>query len=419
MGCARTARSTSRRRTSGTSAPARAGFYRDLVQWMGVVAGHQQVPRYEYGSRGDLPSGAPARCGSRAGQPGHDPARRRGAGRLSEPGAAYRCSPQIRVDGAFMPSRPGRVSDREELYWNNLHGHRQPVRRGENPVTARRTSSTSRATRGRPARPSRGTSTPPRRTASFTGTIWAWAWASAWVRLAGGIGRDIAPILRDRDGHGSQGTGDLGGARPRTGRRARDEARSSPGIDPLAMWDPGARFDPLVPDLRGAGPLLRGLPLGIVPANRWYGLTSEVGAPREAMLWRVPPVTVRFTPPEGSSRGGGRANRGADGYSFSRHARGPRGARVLHDREGGRRSLRQTERLVLRWNRSRRAGRLAPYERRAMADLFGGKRPSPSPTARAPSRAISGPYTRGSEDLGQSQSTFRSKCWWARCRRGG
>ena len=398
------------------------GFYRDLVQWMGWSPDTSKYRVYEYSDFAvTSPSGAPAEVWIEGGT-------NRDTIRLAvgapDGSSDTRSGLQVyvlsyEIDGALNAIRgQDGVSDRDELYWNTFTDIANPFERVSVTVTGPADVIDVACYQG----PS-GATTPctsyasDGATASFTGTnLGVGEGISVVTGWPAGTFGDIAPILRDVPDTGSPGD-------PATWAEPGPVLAAA-----LAMSAFVARYPiPLaIVWLLALGAILWsrisagrdryfvGLPLGLVPAEpAGTGSTSEVGAPREAKLWRDPPVTVRFTPPEGltPAEAGVLLEEQTDNSFFAATLvdLAVRGYFTIETAGTAFLSGKPND-WLLRWNPNAPSqDGLRPYERRAMADLFGGKPTVTISDLRGSFASDLRSFHKGVTKISDNREYFRSK----------
>ncbi|MGM0385686.1 MAG: DUF2207 domain-containing protein [Actinomycetota bacterium] len=375
------------------------GFYRDLVQWMGWSPDTSKYRVYEYSDfEVTSPSGAPAEVWIEGGTNSDTIRLAVGA---PDGSSDTRTGLQVyvlsyEIDGALNAIRDQEnVSDRDELYWNTFTEIANPFERVTVTVTGpaevidvacyagpfgTTTQCESYASDGA--------------TATFTGTgLGVGEGISVVAGWPAGTFGDIAPILRDIPDTGSPND-------PATWAEPGPVLTAALGLSafiarypiPLAavwllalggiLW---ARIS------AGRDRYYVGLPLGLVPATpagKGSAVTGSVGTHSagsddgagthpEAKLWRDPPVTVQFTPPEGltPAEAGVLLEEQTDNTFFAATLvdLAVRGYFTIETAGTSFLSGKPND-WMLRWNPSAPSqDGLRPYERKAMADLFEGK----------------------------------------------
>lgn len=363
------------------------GFYRDLVQAMGWEPDPEKYRVYEYSNFAvTSPSGAPAEVWVEGGW--GEEAIRLAVG-APDGSSDTRTGLQVYVlsydvAGALNAIRGQEgVTDRDELYWNNFTDIANPFERVTVTVTGPADVVDVACYQG----PFQATtpcdsyvSDGP--TATFTGTgLGVGDGISVVAAWPAGTFPDISPILQDLPEDSDVWTpGDSGGVPAEPG----PVVAAALGVSAfIARWSvPLALAWALVLGAvawarisAGRDRYYVGLPLGLVPAG-----TASAGAgaatTTEAKLWRDPPVTVQFTPPEGltPAEAGVLLEEQTDDTFFAATLvdLAVRGYFTIETAGTG--LTGKPNDWMLRWNPGAPSqDGLRPYERKAMADVFSGR----------------------------------------------
>lgn len=395
------------------------GFYRDLVQWMGWSPDLSKYRVYEYSNFAvTSPSGAPAEVWVEGGW-------NRDTIRLSvgapDGSSDTRTGIQVYVlsydiRGALNPIRGDEtVGDRDELYWNNFTDIANPFERVTVTVTGPSDVIDVACYQG-PA----GATTPcsyssAGPTASFTGTgLGVGEGISVVAAWPAGTFADIAPILRDI---------------PDTGSPDDPSSWVEPGpivLAALAVSAFIARYPlPLallwaavlaallwVRISRGRDRYYVGLPLGLVPAPLPGRGDASPETHPEAKLWRDPPVTVQFTPPEGltPAEAGVLLAERTDNTFFAATLvdLAVRGYFTIETAGTG--FAGKPNDWLLRWNPNAPSLKgVRPYEKKAMEDLFGGQPVVQISDLRGSFASDLRAFHRGVTAVSDSRQYFRSQ----------
>jgi len=368
------------------------GFYRDLVQALGYGPDPTKYRVYRYSNYAiSSPSGAPAEVWVErdwgdtirlaAGAPDGSSDTRTGL-------QTYVLSYDI--DGALNAIRgDATVGDRDELYWNNFTDIANPFERVTVTVTGPAdvidvacyqgpTGSTTPCGEYTSAGP----------TATFTGTaLGVGDGISVVAAWPAGTFADIAPILEDMPEDGSVDGGGSGIPATEPGPVLAALLGVSAFVArypiPVALlWL--AVLGALIWARLSAGRdrYYVGLPLGLLPAGGGTatpGMTTAPGlttAP-EAKLWRNPPVTVQFTPPQGltPAEGGLLLEEQTDNSFFAATMVDLAVRGYITIETAGTGFTGKPNDWRLNWNPAAPdTAVLRPYERRALEDVFEGRR---------------------------------------------